>query len=124
MLKSETARLLQMCATFDLRTVGEADVEAWHAVIGGLTFEACREAVIEHYAESRDRIMPSDVRGIATRRGETFTPKTPALPAAHPDDVSAYIADLRSGNGVELEDGPGIEASRLSGVLKSLKDSA
>lgn len=107
MLKSETARLLQMCATFDLRTIGEADVEAWHAVLGGLTFEACRLAVIEHYSESRDRIMPSDVRGIATRRGETFTPKTPPLPAADPDDVLGWIRALRSGESVDLEPGQG-----------------
>lgn len=124
MLKSETARLLQMCAAYDLRTVGEADVEAWHAVICGLTFDTCREAVIEHYSDSAERIMPSHVRAIATRKGETFTPKTPALPDADPDDVPAWLEAMRSGKSIELEPGPGLEPRRLASVLKSLKDAS
>lgn len=124
MLKSETAILLGLCATFDRRTIGTADVEAWTAVLGDLTFEACRAAVIDYYAESREWIMPSDVRSGALQRGVTFTPKTPALPDADPDEVADWLEALRNGRTVELEDGPGIEAARLSSVLKSVKDSA
>ncbi len=62
MTLEETIDLLTVCAAFDRRTVGEADVTAWHAVAGDLEFADCRAAVIAHYRESRDWIMPADVR--------------------------------------------------------------
>lgn len=34
MNKGETAELLAMVAAFDRRTVGAADVEAWHSILG------------------------------------------------------------------------------------------
>jgi hypothetical protein len=61
MLKSQTATLLGVCASFDARTVGHADIEAWFAAVGDLDFEECREKVIQHYRTSRERIMPADL---------------------------------------------------------------
>lgn len=58
----ETADILALCAGYDNRRVGEADILAWHRVIGDLLFEQAREAVFAHYTDSRERIMPADVR--------------------------------------------------------------
>jgi hypothetical protein len=56
------ATILALAAAYDLRTVGEADVEAWHAAVGDLDFESCRKVVIEHYRNKRERLMPADLR--------------------------------------------------------------
>ena len=65
MTKAETATLLAMIAAFDRRTLGEADVEAWHLILTDLEAGDCAAAVREHYAAKRDWIMPADVRTFA-----------------------------------------------------------
>jgi hypothetical protein len=62
MNRSETALLLALCASFDRRTVGDADVRAWQTVLASIDYEQANEAVLAHYAESRDWIMPADIR--------------------------------------------------------------
>lgn len=60
--KSEIALLLALCASFDQRTIGEADVEAWHEILGeDLSFTDARTRVLAHYRVSNERIMPSDI---------------------------------------------------------------
>ena len=61
MTPEETARVLAKCAAFDRRTVGRADVLAWHEVLGGLDVGDALAAVTRGYATNRDWIMPSDV---------------------------------------------------------------
>ena len=63
MTKSETARLMGLIAAYDQRTVGESDIEAWHAVASyaGWNFDGARRAVIVHYSSSVRRIMPGHV---------------------------------------------------------------
>lgn len=65
MTKAETARLLTLIAAFDRRTIGETDVEAWHLIVSDLDPEDCADAVRQHYATSRDWLMPADVRTFA-----------------------------------------------------------
>jgi hypothetical protein len=67
MTKAEVARLLAMIAAFDRRTIGEADVEAWHLILADLDTNDCANAVRDHYATQRDWIMPADVRNAAVR---------------------------------------------------------
>lgn len=110
MRKSEIALLLGVCATFDRRTVGEMDVEAWWRVLGDLDLEPCREAVYAHYGTTGEWIMPSDIRDQVKGRRLTPTPKLIPLPAADPDDVPAYLAALRSGDSIDIEPGPGVGA--------------
>jgi hypothetical protein len=62
MTPEEVIDLLTTCAAFDRRTVGEADVVAWHSAVGDLDFPDAREAVVRHYRNTRDWIMPADVR--------------------------------------------------------------
>ena len=59
----ETIDLLTVAAAFDRRTIGEGDAVAWHAALGDLDFTDSREAVVAHYRERREWIMPADVRG-------------------------------------------------------------
>lgn len=59
---SETATLLGFAAAFDRRTVGEADVRAWQMVLHDIDVEQARQAVAAHYADTRDWIMPADIR--------------------------------------------------------------
>ena len=83
--KSDTAKLLALCAAYDQRTIGEADVEAWHESLDcpwvpNIDLEEAHAAVISHYRETQQRIAPADVikrvkadridrhRGIPARR--------------------------------------------------------
>lgn len=67
MTPEETGNLLGDCAAYDRRTVGEADVIAWHRIIGDLPYGDCQAAVIAHYTESREWIMPADIRSRVKR---------------------------------------------------------
>lgn len=62
MNKAEVAELLTLIAAFDRRTIGDADVEAWHLVLGDLDAVDCADAIREHFTESREWLMPADVR--------------------------------------------------------------
>lgn len=35
---------------------------AWHSVVGDLRFADARQAMLGHYADTRERVMPADVR--------------------------------------------------------------
>lgn len=65
MNRAECAQLLTIVASYDRRTLGEADVISWQGAIGDLTFEECRTAVVKHYAEQTDWLMPAHVRRLA-----------------------------------------------------------
>ena len=68
MTPDQTVDLLTACAAFDRRTVGKSDVVAWHAIVGDLPFDLAQEAVFAHYRDSREFIMPADVRTWVKRR--------------------------------------------------------
>lgn len=57
MTPDETVDLLSMIVTFDQRTVGEADVAAWHAIATecGWTWPLARRATLEHHKRGGDR---------------------------------------------------------------------
>jgi len=59
--RGEVARLLTFAATFDQRTIGEADVLAWYALLAPKVYDDAMESVRRWYADHRDRIMPADV---------------------------------------------------------------
>lgn len=68
MTLDETIDLLATCAAYDRRTIGKSDAVAWHAVTGDLPFADAQQAVFAHYAESREWIMPADVRTRVKRK--------------------------------------------------------
>lgn len=62
MTPAETAKLLAKASAFDQRTVGTADVAAWHEVLADVDFTDALVAVSRHYAEHVERLMPAHVR--------------------------------------------------------------
>ncbi|MEU9558020.1 zinc finger domain-containing protein [Streptomyces fumanus] len=101
MTPAETAALLSFAAAFDRRTLGEADVLAWHTVLADIAFEPAKAAVTAHYATETRWIMPADIRQhVLARRNDTAAdiqgPGLPAaIPDADPDDIPAYLAAVR-----------------------------
>lgn len=65
MSKTDTLDVLTAIAAYDLRTIGEADVTAWHLAINELPKDLALEAVVIHHKVSTDRIKPANVLGIA-----------------------------------------------------------
>ena len=64
--RSETAKLLALCAAYDQRTIGDADVLAWHEGlqspwVPNIDPDEAQEAVITHYQETTVRINVADV---------------------------------------------------------------
>lgn len=106
---AEAAAVLAKAAAFDRRTVGEADILAWHDALGDLAAGDCLTAVTEHYRESTDWLMPAHVRRIADdldrarrrqAREQREADELQDAIAASPlhdrrDDVTALIEQLR-----------------------------
>lgn len=63
MTKAEVAKLLAIVQAFDRRTVGEADVTAWHEVarLAGWRPEHAFRAVTEHFARPPEWLTPGHV---------------------------------------------------------------
>lgn len=98
MTPQETSRILAVCTTYDYRKVQEIDVIAWHEAIGDLDFIDARAAVVAHYRESRERIMPADVRAhyrsIRRARVAGIDPES-LVGDIDPSDADAYHAAMR-----------------------------
>ncbi|MFE7609229.1 zinc finger domain-containing protein [Streptomyces celluloflavus] len=101
MTPAELAEVLGFAAFYDNRTLGEGDVRAWHLIVGRLDAADARQAVIDHYGTTRDRMMPADMLRLATRSREDHAADIqgpglpPEIPDADPDDVPAYLAAVR-----------------------------
>lgn len=68
MTPEETGRILGLCASYDNRNTEDAATYAWFRAIGDLPFAECEQAVIDHYTEKREWIMPADVRTRVKRK--------------------------------------------------------
>lgn len=79
---TDTTAVLAKLAAFDQRTVGEADLAAWHEVVGHMELQDCLAAVTAHYREQAVRAMPADIRRLAiTIRDQRKAGEHLALPA-------------------------------------------
>lgn len=67
MNRTETAMLLTLCAAFDARTIGEADVKAWADVLASVPFVDAEQAVKNHYGSTDDFIKPSHIKAEVKR---------------------------------------------------------
>jgi len=52
--RQEATQLLRFCAANDNRTVGEADVLAWHDMLSAISYERAYEAARRHYRQQPD----------------------------------------------------------------------
>lgn len=68
MTPEETGKILGLCASYDNRNTDDSVTYAWFRVIGDLPYAECENAVIAHYADSREWIMPADVRTRVKRK--------------------------------------------------------
>jgi hypothetical protein len=112
----ETIDLLTVAAAFDRRTTGEADVTAWHAAIGDLEFSDSRDAIVAHYRDSGEWIMPADVRNRvkATRRDRLEREIVGAPSAELADEPGQYREAIR-GRVREIADGYQVSKEVRSG---------
>lgn len=84
MKETEVLALLTKMAAYDQRTIGEADVAAWHEVLPDeVGIVDALASVPAHYTRSRDRMMPADVIDAVTavRRERLQRAGTPPMPA-------------------------------------------
>jgi hypothetical protein len=111
MTKTETAQLLTLVAAFDRRTIGDADVEAWHLIVADLEPNDCMEAVRSHYMTETRWLMPADVRTFAKnaerrREGQRRVAEREAeIAAENPGELHARnVAALTVGQSVPVDD--------------------
>ncbi|GGK61910.1 hypothetical protein Sme01_03760 [Sphaerisporangium melleum] len=95
----EVIDLLTTAATFDRRTVGDADVIAWGAAVGDLDFADAQAAVIQHYTNSTEWLMPAHVRvRVKAIRAARLAREVQPAPAPElADDPKRYQMALQQG---------------------------
>jgi hypothetical protein len=94
----EVGLLLAKCAAYDRRTVGKADIEAWHDALSDLPFSDASTALTEHYTRTSNWVGVADVRnGVKRIRAERLARAdiTPP-PDVDPDNVPAYLDAYRA----------------------------
>ena len=98
MTSDEVWDLLELIASIDRRKVGLTDRQIWEGLIGDLSAADAQAAVIAHYRESREWIMPADVRTRvkALRRDRLSREIVPAPPSEVTDEPGRYRAELNA----------------------------
>jgi hypothetical protein len=99
---NEVGKLLGLMALADNRKPPEDDegrkamIAFWLGMVGDLTYADAAQAVAAHYRESRDWIMPSDIRSRVNEVRRERLKNAPALdpPREVADDPAAYVAWL------------------------------
>jgi len=131
MNRAEVSLLLGVCASFDARTIGEADVIAWHDVLGDLNYSDAVNAVKSHYGSSADRIMPAHVRsGVRQIRRERVNGADASFVfSGDPDNTREFQRQLKAhrqavGDGRPDPEAPHLEQrfrpQELAGVFQSV----
>lgn len=95
MSKAEIAMLLSFIASFDQRTLGEADVEAWYLIAGPgrWRLDYARRAVIEFVTEATEgRVLPGHITKRIRARREFFAATYAHQPC--PPDVVGVEAEV------------------------------
>ena len=112
MTPAEAAQLLAMAAAYDgrMRLTSPDEIaiqaQAWAAALDErITFDQGRELVIDHYASSREVIMPANINQAWWRkRAEIMATHIDPPPKADPDDVAAYLAEIRANRAAHCYD--------------------
>jgi hypothetical protein len=106
MTPEETGRLLARAALYDNRKVDTPTVIAWHAILGDLPFGDCEQAVIAHYSDGTDWLMPAHVRRrvLEIRNQRLSTTEIPPPPPELLNDPDGYQSALHAAS-VAIADG-------------------
>jgi len=95
----ETGRVLAKCAGYDRRKPDDAVTVAWYQALGDLGYDDCIAAVIAHYTETTDWIMPAHIRNRVREARNQRIMDAGGVPAPPPeliDNPAAYSAALRA----------------------------
>jgi hypothetical protein len=105
MTPGEVGKLLGLMALADNRKPPDEDdtegrqamIRFWLEMIGDLTYADCAQAVRDHYRESRDWVMPADIRRRvkAIRTARLNAVPEPVPPPELLEDTDAYREWLR-----------------------------
>jgi hypothetical protein len=86
--------LLSLMAARDRRTIGDADVLAWHQDVGDLSFDDAQDAVARHFRDSDEWLTAAAVRRLVKAiRNERIT--AGPIPDPATGDPAEYIRRLR-----------------------------
>lgn len=83
MTPAQAATVLALAAAYDNRTVGEANAYAWaQAIDDRVSLDDAKQIVVEHYAHTREWIMPADINSASAilRKGRLDRMTTPEPP--------------------------------------------
>jgi hypothetical protein len=119
MTADEVRELLSVAAGYDLRTVGQSDVDAWVLAlqdlrIPRLSLGECVDAVILHYQTSTDRIMPAHILDRVRRERQAALA---AVMPAHPAGPANYDQRVHGLWGTALAEAGSRMAANRSAVL-------
>ena len=120
MTPAEAQILLGMASTIDNRKPDESGdaAKAWAAMLRDLRIEDCQQAVVEHYTNSSEWLMPAMIRTIVKRirakRIELHPPLTPP-PDLTPLETIAWTADAKR----RIAAGEQIDSDAAYGELKA-----
>lgn len=103
----EAAALLAIASSFDNRAQNSSATRAWSEALADVDFEDAQTAIVNHYATTREWVMPSDirngVRAIQTERAAN-------APNLAEVNLPTYLE--------EMEDGPEFNAAYLEWVKR------
>lgn len=118
----DTAKVLAKAAAFDQRTVGEADVLAWHETVSDLDVDDALAAVSRWYRDRSDRLMPAHLREAVrlVRADRRKAARIAAAEAAAERASAAHEEPARRFWG-QLEPGARANLSALSGGFLGLE---
>jgi len=73
------------------------DVDVWLALLGHTSYDDALTALHQHAATTHHRPVPADLlAGVRRLRADRLDRVPHAVPAADPDDVPRWLADLRA----------------------------
>lgn len=61
MNQTEVAKLLTVASAIDNRTVADEQVIAWHAALQHLPYDVAQEAMIRHFRDSTEYLLPGHI---------------------------------------------------------------
>lgn len=94
--KSDVVLLLAFAGTYDYRKVGDADIEAWFLAVGDLDFQDAKQAIVAHYRNSAERMMPfhlrQGVKAIKDERRRVEKVAARELPSRYENDLGREMS--------------------------------
>jgi hypothetical protein len=136
MTPTDAAALLTLAAAYDNRKPDKDAAAAWAAALGNLEAPDCQKAIVAHYRESSDWLMPvhiiTRVRAMRVERMKAVLNLAPPADLDGLEDdahTAAYLAWLREScrrlaDGETLEDAPREVVAPPERVLAAIEETA